>query len=113
MEQLFGSLDFCECQHCRSVLSPAAYLVDLLQFLDPKKPWDEFVKEWNTAHPEKFGPGQDYDKPYDQLVKRRADIANLPLTCENTNTVLPYIDVVNEILEYYVAKQSYRGTRHG
>ena len=36
MESLFGSLDFCECEHCRSVLSPAAYLVDLLQFLDPE-----------------------------------------------------------------------------
>ena len=30
MEPLFGSLDFCECEHCRSVLSPAAYFVDLL-----------------------------------------------------------------------------------
>src|SRR5262249_42725631 len=29
----------------------------------------------------------------------------LGLTCENTNTALPYIDVVNEILEYYVAQQ--------
>ena len=35
MESLFGSVDFCECEHCRSVLSPAAYLVDLLKFLDP------------------------------------------------------------------------------
>ncbi len=34
------------------------------------------------------------------------DIPHLPLTCENTNTVLPYIDVVNEILEYYVAEGS-------
>src|SRR5581483_7774340 len=36
METLFGSLDFCECEHCHSVLSPAAYFVDLLQFLDPR-----------------------------------------------------------------------------
>ena len=36
MESLFGSMDFCECEHCRSVLSPAAYLVDLLQFVDPE-----------------------------------------------------------------------------
>ena len=33
LESLFGSMDFCECDHCRSILSPAAYLVDLLQFL--------------------------------------------------------------------------------
>jgi hypothetical protein len=31
---LFGSLDLCECEHCRSVYSPAAYLVELLQFLN-------------------------------------------------------------------------------
>ncbi len=35
MAGLFGSLDFCECLDCRSILSPAAYLVDLLHFLDP------------------------------------------------------------------------------
>src|SRR5207244_1614311 len=34
---------------------------------------------------------------------RRPDIENLPLTCENTNTALPYIDVVNETLEYFIA----------
>ncbi|HEY6400326.1 MAG TPA: hypothetical protein VI479_02880, partial [Blastocatellia bacterium] len=32
-ESLFGSLSFCECDDCRSVHSPAAYLVDLLQFV--------------------------------------------------------------------------------
>jgi hypothetical protein len=34
MENLFGNIDYCACSHCKSVLSPAAYLVDLLQFLD-------------------------------------------------------------------------------
>ena len=38
LEQLFGSMDFCSCDHCRSVLSPAAYLVDLLQFIDKDAP---------------------------------------------------------------------------
>jgi hypothetical protein len=36
-------------------------------------------------------------------VERRPDIPHLPLTCENTNTVMPYIDIVNEVLEYFVA----------
>jgi hypothetical protein len=31
---LFGSLDFCACGHCRSAYGPAAYLMELLQFLD-------------------------------------------------------------------------------
>ena len=33
LQSLFGSLDYRECPDCRSVYSPAAYLVDLLQFL--------------------------------------------------------------------------------
>jgi hypothetical protein len=86
-ENLFGRLDLCECEHCRSVFSPAAYLVDLLQFLDKCKR--------NQA--------SDPLTPLDILIKRRPDLAHLPLTCENTNTVIPYIDLVNEIMEYYVA----------
>ena len=35
----------------------------------------------------------------DILFDRRPDIANIKLNCENTNTPLPYIDLVNEILE--------------
>ena len=137
MENLFGSLDFCECEHCRSVLSPAAYFVDLLDFLDYKVDlnksrnpktlvWQDFLKDWKAKHGtasypfknpteqtnfltkwrEKH-PGQpdpNTEKtPYEVLIERRPDLPNLPLTCENTNTVLPYIDVVNEILEFYVA----------
>ena len=78
-------MDYCSCSSCRSILSPAAYLVDLLHFLD--------------ADIDK------YENPQDILFRRRPDIQHLPLTCENTNTALPYIDVVNEILEYYVANK--------
>jgi hypothetical protein len=38
------------------------------------------------------------------LTGRRPDLAALPLTCENTNTAMPYIDLVNEIFEYYIAR---------
>ncbi|MBW8873690.1 MAG: peptidoglycan-binding protein [Acidobacteria bacterium] len=89
LEKLFGSLDFCACEHCRSILSPAAYLVDLLLFIDrPKEVWD----------------GK--ENPQSVLLDRRPDIQHLPLTCENTNTPLPYIDLVNETLEYFVAHDS-------
>jgi len=84
LEGLFGELDFCTCEHCRSWLSPAAYLVDLLLFLD------------KDEHP----------SPLDVLIERRPDIQHLQLTCENTNTVLPYIDLVNEVLEYWVVNGS-------
>ncbi len=84
LESLFGEMAYCACDHCRSILSPAAYLVDLLHFVDRiDLPANE--------------------NPLSVLLSRRPDIEHLPLTCENTNTALPYIDVVNETLEYYIA----------
>jgi hypothetical protein len=127
MESLFGSLDFCQCQDCRSILSPAAYLVDLLRFLDPSPyDWKRFLDDWQTKHGNTLYPFHDQTQmrahaskskprgrgtsgvgppksPYEVFVERRPDIPHLPLTCENTNTVMPYIDVANEVLEYFVA----------
>ncbi|MEZ4617931.1 MAG: Tc toxin subunit A [Caldilineaceae bacterium] len=105
MESLFGSQDFCECEHCRSVLSPAAYLVDLLRFVDPSpEDWQHTLTFWKKNHNNiNYGdPPYNFLMPYDALIARRPDIPHLPLTCENTNVALPYIDLVNEILEYYV-----------
>jgi hypothetical protein len=85
LESLFGSLDYCACDDCQSILSPAAYLVDLLHFVDQPAP---------TAG---------YQNPQSVLFERRPDLQYLPLTCPNTNTALPYIDIVNETLEYFVA----------
>ncbi|MCA9468758.1 MAG: peptidoglycan-binding protein, partial [Nitrospira sp.] len=103
MESLFGSMDFCECEHCRSVLSPAAYLVDLLQFVDVEPTeWANFLAHWETTHNGEAYTSK-YLKPYAAFIQRRPDLPYIPLTCENTHTALPYIDLVNEILEYYVA----------
>jgi len=108
MESLFGSMDFCECDHCRSVLSPAAYLVDLLQFVDAEPGvWGNFLAQWKATHANQDYPHKDKNgnpkKPYAVLEERRPDLAHIALTCENTHTALPYIDLVNEVLEYYVA----------
>ena len=84
LETLFNNLDFCACEHCKSVLSPAAYLVELLEFLDLT------------------GISHDGSNPLDVLLSRRPDLQHLLLSCENTNVALPYIDLVNEILEHYV-----------
>src|SRR6266849_5635834 len=73
LKTLFGPLSLCECKDCRSVLSPAAYLVDILQFLS--------------------------DADRQSLFKRRPDLGEIELTCENTNTPMPYIDLSNEVLE--------------
>jgi len=47
------------------------------------------------------------------LWHRRKDIFDIDLNCNNTNTSIPYIDVVCEILEQEVApgpKYSFTGT---
>jgi hypothetical protein len=103
LETLFGNVDYCECEHCRSVLSPAAYLVDILHFIDPRGPqWDVQKSLWKM----RSGGATEYTKPnpFGVLLNRRPDLPHIPLTCENTNTTLPYIDVVNEILELLVTK---------
>ncbi|WP_169613701.1 neuraminidase-like domain-containing protein [Nodosilinea sp. P-1105] len=97
LEKVFGEMDYCACEHCRSWLSPAAYLVDLLQFID--------LRRYNSAG-EELPPTYDQENPVDMLLDRRPDIQHLQLTCENTNTVLPYIDLVNEVLEHYVVNNS-------
>ena len=86
LNDLFGSLDYCECKHCESVYSPAAYLVDLLHFLQSAT------------------PNKDNVSPYATLLSRRSDLSRLELSCENTDTLIPYIDLVNEILEDVVAR---------
>ncbi|MBL0007100.1 MAG: hypothetical protein IPP25_07910 [Saprospiraceae bacterium] len=84
LEELFGNMDYCSCDHCKSVLSPAAYMVELLEFIDLA------------------GVPHAKSNPIDVLLGRRPDIQHIQLTCENTNMALPYIDLVNEILEHYI-----------
>jgi hypothetical protein len=98
LQELFGPLDYCECNPDRSVLSPAAYFVDLLQFL---------TKAADTAGgivlPDTAG-----EKPRERhgltaLLQRRPDIVDLELSPTNTESELPYIDLVLELLENAVA----------
>lgn len=100
-ENLFGSVDFCECKECNSVCSPAAYYVELLQYLrnnnlDPKATGSQAVKS---------NPNDISGTVLEKLFNRRPDLGNLELTCANTNTVLPYIDLANEVMESFVAHQ--------
>ncbi|MDB5226558.1 MAG: hypothetical protein JWN78_751, partial [Bacteroidota bacterium] len=74
-QNIFGTLNSCDCEHCMSVYSPAAYFTDLLNFLQKKAP---------TA--------------FATLMERRPDLKYILLNCANTNTPMPYIDLVNEIL---------------
>lgn len=83
LSTILGNLDYCACEHCRSVFSPAAYLTDLLAFLQDR-------------------PAEEADNALEVLLARRPDIAHILLDCTNTNTVLPYVDLVNELLESYI-----------
>ena len=78
-ESLFGRLSHCRCEHCNSVFSPAAYLVDLLSWLG--------------------GIQAQGKNAFEVFDARRPDVKRILLSCENTNTVMPYVDLVLEILE--------------
>ena len=92
-EDLFGSQDYCRCEHCSSILSPAAYFVDLMSFIESNITSKVFTG--NLA------------RHVLNLQVRRPDLWTLPLTCENTDTEIPLLVIVDEILENYIAK------RHG
>jgi peptidoglycan hydrolase-like protein with peptidoglycan-binding domain len=98
LELLFGPLDFCDCESCESVYSPAAYLADLLRFLSNR-------------------PAVDTGKSVlDVLLERRPDLADIKLNCANTETKVAYVDLVCEALERAVvgataAPTTYQTTR--
>lgn len=81
-QDMFGSLDYCRCEECRSIFGPAAYLVDLLRIID------QYVTKPNglTIPPDFL------------FTARRPDIGDIPLTCAKTNTIVPYLQIVNERL---------------
>lgn len=80
LRALFGPLESCECGHCRSLLSPAAYLVELLSFLQ-----------------------QGSSPAFKALLARRPDLVDLDLSCANGEVAIPAVDVALEVLENAVA----------
>ena len=75
ISQVFGAFNSCACTACESVHSPAAYLYNLLHWMK-----------------------SDVQGAFPRLMEKRPDIADIKLSCFNTHTVLPYIDLVNEAL---------------
>ncbi|MFD1048219.1 Tc toxin subunit A, partial [Kibdelosporangium lantanae] len=86
-ERLFGDLDFRVGDEARTVYSPAAYLADLLQLLD-----DNFVDA--------------------SLFQRRPDISDIPLDSADTDGTVPYLDIVNEVLERLIGERPYEQLRN-
>lgn len=75
LEDLFGSFDSCACEHCQSSLGYGAYIHYMLGWIEGE-----------------------IDGAWDVFTSRRPDIPEILLSCENTNTQLKKIDLVNELL---------------
>ena len=89
--ELFESQNYCSCTECQSILSPAAYFVDVMYFI-----------EKNISNQEGFANHPNHPL---HLKNRRSDLWDLKLTCENTNELIPYLTIVNEILEKYLTEK--------
>ncbi|MFW2374617.1 MAG: Tc toxin subunit A, partial [Gammaproteobacteria bacterium] len=79
-EELFGNLDYSSADEYRSVLSPGAYLTDIMD-----------LKNWKYDH--------DAIDEKDVVDDRREDISEILLNAENTITEIPHLDIVNQIME--------------
>ncbi|MFI0481125.1 hypothetical protein [Actinomadura sp. 9N215] len=93
-EELFGSPDYCACTECQSVHGQPAYLADLMLFL-------RSIGLYGDPPPE----GSE-GSVADALYRRRPDLWDVELSCDNTNLPLPYVDLVNELLETVIVERS-------
>lgn len=87
----FGSQSYCSCRHCASVLGPAAYFVDLMRFVEKHVSNETFQGRGNHEL---------------HLHQRRPDLWTLQLSCQNTNTLIPYLDIINNVLEQYIQTEN-------
>lgn len=85
-QELFGSLDYLEGDDCYSIFSPAAYFVDIMRITD------EYISDPN------LNPVRTIPSRY-TLEERRPDLFEMELNSENTNAVIPYLELVNGILK--------------
>ena len=93
LSTLFQDLDSVATENSTSVLSPASYLVDLLQLLSQVSltiPAVRVVEKATTA--------------LDVLLYRRPDIAAIKLSKEDTETPMAYMDLAIEVMEKYIGK---------
>lgn len=87
-QDYFGDLDYCDCSECKSIFGAAAYLVDLLRIID----------KGITQANESIEDGLHF-------FDRRPDIKAIELTCENTNSLVPYLQIVNNLLSIILTKE--------
>lgn len=89
-DRLFGSLSYCDCEQCASLLGPAAYFVDLMGFVD------QHVRPQLPTNP-----------PHQlDLKTRRPDLWTLPLTCANSDDRVSTLGLVLEIMENDIGRRN-------
>lgn len=87
-QDYFGDLDYCDCSECKSIFGAAAYLVDLLRIIDKE------ITQANASIEDGL-----------HFFDRRPDIKTIELTCENTNSLVPYLQIVNNLLSSILSKE--------
>ncbi|MCX6674441.1 MAG: neuraminidase-like domain-containing protein [Methanothrix sp.] len=85
-DRLFGSLDYINCDHCRSIFGPAAYFADLMRFAET------YITDENT----------DTIPTNCVLDYRRPDLGKMRLDCSNSTDIIASIDLVNELLQAFL-----------
>jgi hypothetical protein len=79
-QELFGGLNYVSCEHCQSVFGPAAYFLDVMSVIDA------YITEPNTI-PAGY-----------TLRERRPDLFSRQLTCANTNDLVPFLSIAQEVV---------------
>ncbi|KAG4435408.1 hypothetical protein IFR05_009115 [Cadophora sp. M221] len=97
-ESLFESNDQCIYDECTTVYSMSSYLCDILQYFRTSSAGSTSLAADTTP----AGTVSIQSTVLEKLLSRRPDIANLELSCDNTNTIIPYIDLANEVMESFI-----------
>src|SRR6202000_2337224 len=79
-QEMFGGLNYCTCEHCLSVFGPAAYFLNVMSVID------DYITAPNT-----IPPGY-------SLRERRPDLFARKLTCANTNDLVPFLRIAEDIV---------------
>src|SRR5690606_3218606 len=93
LKNLIGAGSYCSCTHCASIFSPAAYFVDLMSFIE--------------RHIDN-GSSNGTSTPFPNLKARRPDLWDLELSCENSNNMISYLDIINSALEQFIGGDVYK-----
>ncbi|KAJ8108287.1 hypothetical protein OPT61_g8277 [Boeremia exigua] len=98
LEDLFDSADQTDADENTTVYSPASYFVDLLMYLRSNNLDGKISPDVSRS-----GEDDSYrGTALEVFFRRRPDLQDLELTPANTSALLPYIDLVNEVMESFV-----------